>query len=296
MKSRFLFPHFFKYIGYLIAVPGLVLGYLVLYHNYVIPGFALKLREKGDLFLPAVQNFTATLALFLFVLGLIFIAFSRLKREDELIARIRLNSLQWSVLASYAVYTCYLIISVTSAAIKLPIFKIIDPFDFNNNFTLYNLFVPLVIFIARFNYLLLSSKTTFEVKHIDYLANKPWRFIGIFTSLWLILLITGAYIFNGNTDMTSGLFLLLPLCLLIWAYSKERQEDEYVDVLRLESMQVAIYANYAILLLADLLVYGFDFLLVQLLNLITIPLIYIIWFQQRRLRDGRRGFAKSMLA
>ncbi|WP_448701778.1 hypothetical protein ACFGVR_05995 [Mucilaginibacter sp. AW1-3] len=293
MKSRFLFPYFFKYIGYMLAVPGLVLGCLVLYGNYKIPGFAFKLREKGDIFLPAIQNFTATAALFIFVLGLVFIAFSRLKREDELIARIRLNSLQWSVLASYAIYACLLVISITSDAVKIPVIKIIDPFD--NKFTVYNLFAPLVIFIARFNYLILSNKSMFEVNGIGYLANKPWRFIGIFTSVWLILLVIGTHVLNGNTEIADSLFTLLPLCLLMWAYSKERQEDEYVDMLRLESMQVAVYANYAILLIADLLIYGFDFLLVQIINLITIPIIYIIWFQQRRLRDNRLGAVKSIL-
>ncbi len=293
MKSRFLFPYFFKYIGYVLAVPGFVLGCLVLYGNYDIPGFAFKIREKGDIFLPAIQNFTATAALFLFVLGLVFIAFSRLKREDELIARIRLNSLQWSVLASYTIYAFLLILSVTADTTKINILWLVDPM--RNNFTVYNLFVPLIIFIARFNYLILSNKSMFEVKGIGYLANKPWRFIGVFTSVWLILLVIGTHVLKGNTGMADNLFTLLPLCLLMWAYSKERQEDEYVDMLRLESMQVAVYANYGILLIADLLIYGFDFLLVQIFNLITIPIIYIIWFQQRRLRDNSQGSVKSIL-
>src|SRR5438105_1271419 len=93
MKPRFLFPFGLRYLGYLLAIPGFIMGYLVLYQNYQMAGLNFHVRQHPDLFLGANENFTDELALTLVIVGLLFIAFSRLKREDELTAQIRLNAL-----------------------------------------------------------------------------------------------------------------------------------------------------------------------------------------------------------
>lgn len=169
MKPKLLFPSNYRYLGYLLTIPGLVLGYLFLYHNYVIPGFSLHLD---------LGNFTNELALAMVIIGLVLIAFSRTKYEDELTARIRLNALYWAILLNYIFYTICLLLDVMYPGK-----------DYFWTFSTYNLFVPLCIFIACFYYLLYRHKNEFVVKPVRFLPHKPFKFIGIWLSLILIILV-----------------------------------------------------------------------------------------------------------
>lgn len=64
-------------------------------------------------------------------------------------------------------------------------------------------------------------------------------------------------------------------------FSREKQEDELISSLRLESLLWATYINYAILVLAFLFVYDLSFFLVLVLNMFTILLLFIINFNWR---------------
>jgi hypothetical protein len=75
--------------------------------------------------------------------------------------------------------------------------------------------------------------------------------------------------------------ILLILCILggiIVAFSKEKQEDEFIAKIRLESLVWAIYINYAVLVFCTLFFYGFGFLYVMIFNMLTILLFFIIRF------------------
>src|SRR5579863_1562425 len=110
MKTRFLFPHQLRFLGWILALPGLVLGYFIIYRNYQIPGFGITLRQNNSLFHgPVFQNLTNTLALMAVVIGLFLIAFSKEKQEDELSARMRQNALYWAVLVNYMMYLGWLL-------------------------------------------------------------------------------------------------------------------------------------------------------------------------------------------
>jgi hypothetical protein len=80
----------------------------------------------------------------------------------------------------------------------------------------------------------------------------------------------------------------------MWAYTKERNEDEYIDQLRLEAMQIAIYVNYLILLISNFIFYGGDFWRVQDINFLTIPIIYIARFQYKLYRINKQVEAKTV--
>ncbi len=67
--------------------------------------------------------------------------------------------------------------------------------------------------------------------------------------------------------------------LVIIGFSKEPVEDEQIVQLRLESLQWAIYINYAIFILCVLFVYGMNFLSVIIYNTITPLIIFIISFR-----------------
>jgi hypothetical protein len=66
--------------------------------------------------------------------------------------------------------------------------------------------------------------------------------------------------------------------LLFIAFAREKQEDEFIGKLRLESLQWAVLFNYALLLLATWLIHGLGYIDVMMYNMLTILLFFIIRF------------------
>ncbi|MBS1530115.1 MAG: hypothetical protein JSU01_07405 [Bacteroidetes bacterium] len=297
MKTRFLFPHQLRPVGWLLAIPGFVLGYLSVYRDFHISGFGYTVKStsiyvKGSFY----HDFTNTLALTLVIVGLFLAAFSREKKEDELTARMRYNALYWAVLVNYLVYLVWLIVTISIEALKLdkdPLGGATDIF----NMSVYNLFTPLVIFIARYYYLRYSKKGEYQTGKMYYLPGKPYRFIGQLTSIPMTIIVFfaffGSLVFKGGDpepkDWVEILFLFLPVTLLMWGYSKRDSEDEFVSSLRLESMQLAVYINYTVLLLANFFFYGIDFLEIMFLNLGTIALFFVIRFSYVLSRHSKQN-------
>jgi hypothetical protein len=65
---------------------------------------------------------------------------------------------------------------------------------------------------------------------------------------------------------------------LMVAFSKEKEEDELITTIRLESLVWATYWNYAILILAFVLVYDMAFFTVMVFNMFTILVLFIVKF------------------
>lgn len=295
MKSHLLFPARFRYLGALLAAPGFVLGFLFLFYNYTIPGFGKYPDQHNNI--PGVfENYTNELALVLIVAGLLLIAFSKMKNEDELTASIRLNALYWAIFVNYLLYITWVIYEVAGLAFNTWLPDYISPMA--QQFIMYNLFMPLVIFILRFYYLVYRTKSEYKIAPLHFLPYKPFYKIAKILSVLCIIIAIPlvVYSFLNNSWFlitvnesawvmySDGLYYIMPFILLLWVYSKERKEDEYISTIRLEAMQIAVYANYAILLVSNFFFFSLDFLLIQILNLSTIPLIFIIVFQSRLLR------------
>jgi hypothetical protein len=70
--------------------------------------------------------------------------------------------------------------------------------------------------------------------------------------------------------------------------SKEKIEDEMISHIRLNSLLVALYINYAVLIVASLLVYDLDFLQVMIYQMFTILLVFMVVFRYQvwRLQKG----------
>ena len=66
--------------------------------------------------------------------------------------------------------------------------------------------------------------------------------------------------------------------------SREKIEDEMVRQVRFNSLLVALYVNYAVLIVCSLLVYDLDFLLVMMYNMFTMLLIFMVVFRYRMWR------------
>ena len=160
MKSRFLFPHRFKLIGWIIAIPALILGGFVLFNDLSFDFLTIKLPFKyyfSDSFVTgssktnfndevSVLNFTDEIAAVGSIIGLILVAFSKVKIEDEYVKITRLESLQWAIYFNFG-----LLILATIFVHGMAYFQVI----------IFNKFTPLVFFIIRF-YFILFLKPRFE--------------------------------------------------------------------------------------------------------------------------------------
>jgi FtsH-binding integral membrane protein len=280
MKSKFLFPAWCAIVGYVMALPGFVLGYLGMFKNYEIPGFGFRMREKDSLFQSAFENFTNELALFLVVGGLILIAFSKQKREDELNAKLRLNSLYWGVMSYYLIYVFGLVYSIFGEI----------PFVGEHGSAL-NLFAPLLIFIVRFYYLKWVNKDQYLVKEPRFLPFFPFKVIGRLMAVIGLVVFTAAIIKDLSESwgdpISNASFLCLILGLMLWAFSKNKVEDEMVMQHRLESLQLAVYFNYALLLLSAILVYSLAFLFVMVIAQFSLLLFFIIRMEYVNYKDNK---------
>lgn len=99
MKKQMLLPHGFKKVGWVILIPTLVLGILMAIDGFNgVPTFIYA----GDLS-ETLRRATHNIALIGILLGIVFIACSRERIEDELIGRIRLSALLVALYANTAV-------------------------------------------------------------------------------------------------------------------------------------------------------------------------------------------------
>lgn len=141
MKTRYLLPHKFKRIGWWILAPSLIAMILILYFNLNFPFLDYQVNgkvsfDKGFLFNIELNNFTDEVFSLLLICGLFMVAFSKERIEDERIRQLRLESLLWAILIN----TIFLAFSII--------------FFYNDLFIwvmTYNIAIPLVLFIIRFN-------------------------------------------------------------------------------------------------------------------------------------------------
>ncbi len=281
MKTKYLLPQWFSLVGYLLAIPGLVLGYFNIIKRYEIPGFGFNLREKGNLFQGTFENFTNELVVFLVVMGLLFIAFSTSRKEDELTAKLRLNSLYWSVMTYYIIYNFgFLLITFLKGI----------PFISEHILEL-NIFTPLLIFIIRFNYLKYAKSDRFLFSEPKFLPNKPYRSIGIGLSIVgmaiLIPIIIADPIFSSDDLIFTIAYFIMIIGLFIWSFSKNKMQDERIMQQRLESLQLAVYFNYGILLVATLLFYSASYLLVLMFAQFSLLLYFVIRMEYVNYKNTR---------
>ncbi|TKC12692.1 hypothetical protein FA048_03475 [Pedobacter polaris] len=281
MKSKFLFPAWCGIVGYLMTIPGFILGYCYTFKNYKIPGFGFQMREQNRLFEPVFENFTNELAIFLVVIGLVLIAFSKSKREDELSAKLRLNALYWGIMVYYVCYILVLLLSITVGEI---------PF-IGDHASEINIFTPLLIFIFRYYYLKYFNKESYLMSEPKFLPNRPFKRIAVFGALSSALIFT-VFLFLVKSELSDtlikGVYSLMILCSLVWVYVKNRVEDEMTMQLRLESLQLAVYFNYGVLLLATIFFYSFSYLVVLLFAQFSLLLFFIIRMEYVNYKNNKQ--------
>ena len=143
-----LIAHRWKILGWVLTVPAFIAG--VYYMASEQPeALSVALPEWLSRFMwiesfmsstkPKSISLLDELICIALMLGLLLLAFSREKVEDEWIQRVRLESFQWAILANSLLLMAFIIFTH-----GMPFLTVM----------VYNMFTPLLIFVARFYYLL----------------------------------------------------------------------------------------------------------------------------------------------
>lgn len=72
--------------------------------------------------------------------------------------------------------------------------------------------------------------------------------------------------------------ILMIISSLFIAFSRQKEEDEFIAKIRLESLVWATYFNYGVLILSMIFVYGITFFTIMTFNLFTLLFFFIIRF------------------
>ena len=152
MKTHYLFPNQFKLLGWILFILGTVLAVLMVSLNIEpefldLKVFALASKPnfmgEAEFFSIHQNNMLSELVGLMLIIGLVIIAFSKEKTEDEFIAKLRLESLVW------ATYVNYIILALSIIFIYDEVFFWV---------MILNMFTILLFFLLRFNWILFRTK------------------------------------------------------------------------------------------------------------------------------------------
>jgi hypothetical protein len=133
MKSRFLFPHGWKITGTILFLIGFVL-YLVSVSSGIIDKWTQMHRLVLGMDSQILVNDAQCLTL---IIGLLLIGFSKEEIEDEQIAQLRSDCLQWAIYVNYGIFIlCVIFINGTAFLTVM----------------MYNIISPILFFIIRFRW------------------------------------------------------------------------------------------------------------------------------------------------
>ncbi|HVX49175.1 MAG TPA: hypothetical protein VHB48_03425 [Chitinophagaceae bacterium] len=153
MKIKMLLPNKYKLLGWCLVLPSFIMMMLYLYLDIDIPfldyssGKTDNLFNGATLFNISTTNFTDEIAGVLLIAGLLLVAFSREKTEDERTIKLRLESLLWAVLVNSILVILAIILIYGTLFLQVMV---------------YNICTPLIIFIARFNYVMYRERKTLK--------------------------------------------------------------------------------------------------------------------------------------
>ena len=139
--NRYLLPTYFKVIGWIISVPSALAAFIYLFSKPWDAQPPQPFQFFDDLWFRVFAIFgdasiIGTICMVLLMVGLLFVAFSKEKIEDEYITKLRGDSLIWAVIANT------LLMTVLSVAVFGGWFLYVSFF---------NLYTVLLLFIIKFN-------------------------------------------------------------------------------------------------------------------------------------------------
>lgn len=162
MKKSYLFPTYFKKIGWIITLS--VLLYIIISiifdvnwdFNFYMPAIYAEMDlsslfgntpKETEFFTIAKTSFETTLLPIIIVIGLSFIAFSKNKNEDEYISKIREQSLVWSMIVGYFIFILFTLFLYGTVYITVVV---------------YDIYIFLILFVCKFNFELYRLKKSLK--------------------------------------------------------------------------------------------------------------------------------------
>jgi len=145
MYQNLLFANRFKRVGWFLLTPSLLVGVFLITTHYEPAVLNVKIWSLFPS-LMATENYSwihanlaNTITGIIFIAGGILVGFSKERDEDEYIANLRLSALLWAVLINYT-----LLLLAFICVYEFAFFTVM----------IYNMFTVLLLFIARFQFLL----------------------------------------------------------------------------------------------------------------------------------------------
>lgn len=153
MKSNYLFPNKYKKWGWLFLIPSTIIGFIVLRLEYTpkvldvtVPAiFVDEFFGENKLMGMVKNNIIDEILGVLVLISAILVAFSKEKIEDELISKIRLESLVWATYVNYGVLLLTILFVYSFSFMWVLIF---------------NMYTILFFFIVRFYWQIFKLKKT----------------------------------------------------------------------------------------------------------------------------------------
>ncbi len=119
----------------------------------------------------------------------------------------------------------------------------------------------------------------------------PHRFQKMGWAVFVLSALLGIYIlavdFESSYLLNNIAIIGIVIGAILATCSCEKVEDEMVRQIRLNSLLVALYINYTVLLICSLFIYDLDFLYVMMYNMFTILLIFMVVFRYRMWRMNK---------
>lgn len=154
MKSHFLFPNQFKKIGWLLFVPSVIATFFIsvlnistddYLHVTVFSFYQDTIGEVPGFFKCIKNSIVDEIVTIGMIVGGILVGFSKLKEEDEMISKVRYESLVWATYLNYGI-----ILFFTLFLFGLPYLNVL----------FYNMFTLLLFFIIRFHFMIYKLNKT----------------------------------------------------------------------------------------------------------------------------------------
>ncbi|AYL98395.1 hypothetical protein HYN43_025290 [Mucilaginibacter celer] len=276
-----LLPRYFKFIGFFLVIPSLVIGVLFEFADYVIPFLNYHGgRRRGAMAAIGDHNMTDEIATTLLIFGLFFIGLSKLKNENDQTLKLRLSALFWAVLVE-GVSESALLIVFNSGLFQIDFIQQYDTpvlVFINNN----NLVILFITYLLRFYYLYYCNKQSPKPYYISF------RPLVLAAKAITIILLT--YILGASLDLIKikaldyAIFILLP-AILIWVGSGDQTKGELIEPIRLKAMLISVGFNYSLFIVLTWAVYGINYLAVQYISMASVPLLFIplfYWLKSRQ--------------
>jgi hypothetical protein len=126
MKTRFLFPHKWRTTGIILFIIGFI-TFLIDQNFFEIGGWLHGHPLVTGIDMQIIFNDFQYLSV---IIGLLLIGFSKEKVEDEQIAQLRLDSLQWAIYINYGIFIICVIFINGGAFLSIAAYSIVGPIIF----------------------------------------------------------------------------------------------------------------------------------------------------------------------